>query len=93
MVSYEIDCSPYNESCFVGCEDEDCISEYYYSVVTRHASEIEKLCGQDITNCSEAESCAIGESQCTLSSCIPEQDECDNINEQTNTLINNSNNI
>jgi hypothetical protein len=29
IVMYEGDCDPYTESCFIGCEDDECTEEYY----------------------------------------------------------------
>lgn len=82
MVSYEVDCSPYNSSCFVGCEDDGCESEYYYKLITRQASEIEGLCGQDITDCEAAQSCQATALDCSVSFCSPDIRDCDRINEE-----------
>lgn len=57
MVTYEGDCNPISESCFIGCEDEDCTSKYYYKNIYKHASILYEQCGADITDCTEAQLC------------------------------------
>jgi len=70
-VTYEIDCDPNTTSCFVGCEDEDCTENYYYSYMTRQAKVVENLCGEDITDCEAALSCQTGE-ECYVELCTGE---------------------
>lgn len=81
LVSYEIDCDPNEQSCFVGCEDEECVEQYYFAIVERHATEVESLCGVDITNCEDANSCSVGTS-CRVVYCdqVEGLRECDSIN-------------
>lgn len=74
LVSYEGMCDPINENCFVDCEDEECTSEYYYTVVTRHATEIDNLCGDDITDCEAANICLPGSTECSITHCDLEVD-------------------
>jgi hypothetical protein len=82
MVSYEGECDPEIESCFVDCADDECSEEYYYTEITRHHNEIESLCGEDITDCEAANSCQESE-ECEILYCDPETDEdaCEEINQ------------
>lgn len=74
MVSYEGACDPYTKSCFVGCDDEECSSEYYYTKIYRHARSIEAFCGTDITDCEAANNCQPGEQSCSVNYCDIEAD-------------------
>jgi hypothetical protein len=74
LISYEGECDPYAEDCFVDCEDDECTSEYYYTKVYRHAVTIAELCGEDITDCEAASSCMRGESDCSIVYCDVEVD-------------------
>lgn len=76
-VAYEIDCEPTQNSCFVGCEDDECSEVYYYSVVKRAAKNIFALCGSDITDCVGATTCYQDEKNCSITYCgSSEWDEC-----------------
>jgi hypothetical protein len=77
MVSYEVDCDPFTEDCFIGCEDNQCTEEYFYSTITRHANEIEALCGNDITDCEAAQHCSANNNRCTRITCDSGLDACD----------------
>lgn len=81
LVAYEGECDPETESCFVGCEDDECLEFYYHSVIERKANEIYSLCGPDISECNEAYFCPETESNCSIYYCdaTSSQDECDNI--------------
>lgn len=82
-ISYEIECDPYSENCYVFCEEEDtdCTDPYYYNYVTRHASDIFPLCGNDVTDCEAANYCTEGESLCYVDYCLPDSEECDTLSE------------
>jgi hypothetical protein len=69
IVTYEVDCNPQTNSCFVGCEDENCTQEYYYNLVTRRSTEINLLCGDDITDCEAALTCTSDETACKIEYC------------------------
>lgn len=84
LVSYEVDCNPIQNNCYVGCDNEDCTEEYYYAYITRHNNAVEALCGTDITNCADAQSCSTNESKCSISFCSDET--CDSINTTEPTL-------
>ena len=75
-VSYEGDCDPAFESCYIGCEDDECTEEYYYSYMERHAAELSTICGNDISECDEAYYCPEDESvYCEITFCEPAEDE------------------
>jgi hypothetical protein len=56
-VAYEGECDPYEEDCFIGCDDEECTTEYYYTKVQKHAATVFAQCGEDITDCAAASVC------------------------------------
>jgi len=74
-VGYEGDCDPAVEYCYIGCEDDECTEEYFYSYITRPADELRALCGPDITDCDEAYECKDGDSKCSIEFCDPSYDE------------------
>ena len=78
IVFYEGECDPYENSCFVGCEDEECNEEYFYTKIERHASGIARLCDDDIVDCEFANMCTHEELQCRIEYCS--SDDCDDIN-------------
>lgn len=82
LVSYETDCDPEIDSCFIGCEDNECSEEYYYANIERRAYEIKSICGEDITECDEAYYCPDDSSiECKITYCNPElDDECSDLN-------------
>lgn len=74
IVSYEGECDPYAESCFVGCEDDECSAEYYYSIIERHADEVLKLCGTNVLECEAAFECQENVDLCAITYCDPQAD-------------------
>lgn len=83
MVEYEGECDPATNTCFVGCEDEECTTEYYYSKIQKYAPDIFAQCGADITDCENANVCLDGENKCSITLCDPETDgeECELLDE------------
>lgn len=81
IVSYEGECDPETESCFMYCEDENCTDPSYYTIIERHARELRETCGPDVTTCDQAYSCA-GDDSCRVIYCNPDNEDeiCDNIN-------------
>jgi hypothetical protein len=77
IVYYEGECDPNVQSCFVGCEDDECINEYYYLEVQKYASDLLKVCGNYITDCAEANICLPTDQECTITYCDPEIDDVD----------------
>ena len=79
LVSFEGECDPYSESCYEGCEDEECTEVYYYSIIERHASELSNLCGSDISDCDDAFVCQPAVENCSVTYCdetIDGEDVC-----------------
>lgn len=72
LVEYEGACDPYTESCFVGCENEECVDPYYYTKVTKYASDVEAQCGPDFTACEETSVCLPEDRSCEITFCDPE---------------------
>jgi hypothetical protein len=72
VVAYEGDCDPYTENCFVGCEDDECTENYYYSLVQKYAADVKAQCGTDITDCEDAYKCLPEDGdQCDVTYCNP----------------------
>jgi len=67
-VGYEGYCDPYEQSCFVYCEDEACAEPFYYSWIERHAGTVHAMCGPLVTECEAAYSCA-GDASCSITYC------------------------
>ena len=75
MVSYEGTCNPVNnEKCFVGCEDDACTIEYYYTKMLKYEPDLLAECGKDITDCETANICLPNDSNCSVTYCDPEID-------------------
>jgi hypothetical protein len=75
LVSYEIDCDPSSESCFIGCEDDECTAEYFYALIERRADDIYNLCGPNIVECEAALECSQSSTHCNITYCNPDIDE------------------
>jgi len=73
LISYEGNCDPYTESCFMYCEDDACEDPFYYSIIERNADYIYEMCGPDVTQCEEAYTCD-GDDSCSITYCDPEVD-------------------
>lgn len=82
-VSYEGECDPVTQSCFVGCEDEICAEPYYYARIERTTAEIRSACGPDITDCDYAAACELSDTGCTVTYCSAEtlsfEEECEDM--------------
>ena len=83
MVRYEGPCDQYTESCYIGCEDDECSEQYFYTEITRHANDIYSLCGEDITDCEAANTCSPIDRECSVAYCDLdiERDACETISE------------
>lgn len=68
-VEYEGECDPETESCFEGCEDDECTQTYAYKIMTRHATELRDECGTDITECAAASTCPLIDPTCSIEYC------------------------
>lgn len=74
LVTYEGACDEGTQSCFIGCEDEECTEEYYYSEITKYAADVYEQCGSDITDCEESNVCLASDRECSIEYCDPEID-------------------
>ncbi len=83
-VTYEVECDPYGQSCYVWCEDDVCEEPFYYSYVSRSANDVEQLCGEDITDCELASVCTSTESSCLITYC--DDEECDTLSPEDESL-------
>lgn len=85
LVSYEGDCDPVTQSCFVYCETEECSDPFYYSIIERNADRLSNICGDDVTACAEAYSCS-NDTSCSVYFCdieIDGSDACESIDNNT----------
>lgn len=69
LVSYEGNCDPATESCFIGCEDDECNTEYYYTQMQKYAPDLYAECGADITDCEKASICLSEDRGCLKTYC------------------------
>ncbi len=86
MVGYEADCDQYTETCFIGCEDDACTEEYYYSLIKKYAPNVYAQCGPDITDCQAAQACLSEDAGlCEITYCNPAvdgEDTCETLTEK-----------
>lgn len=78
IVGYEGDCDPVIENCFVGCEDDECTSEYYYTKMQKYEPDLYAECGTDITDCEKANVCLPNDRDCSKTYCDSKtsEEEC-----------------
>lgn len=74
MVGYEGKCDPVTQTCFIGCEGDECAEPYYYSEIEKYAADLYAQCGPDISNCPSAQMCQEGERACSITYCDSEID-------------------
>lgn len=74
IVSYEGNCNPTIEQCFIGCENDECTQEYFYSKIQKYAPDLYNECGKDITDCKQANICLPNDRDCSITYCNPEVD-------------------
>jgi len=72
IVEYEGECDPATESCFEGCEDDECTEHYPYKHMSKYASDLRAECGPDITECEMASVCLPGDEACSVEYCDPD---------------------
>lgn len=80
-VGYEAECNPERESCFLGCEDEECTSTYPYKYIVKHATDIKSACSDTVAECAEAQKCSETDSYCEIEYCTPENEDCFVVND------------
>ena len=86
IVAYEGVCDPVVNDCFIGCEDDECSEEYYYSEVQKYAADLLIQCGKDITNCESANICLpTDDTKCSVTYCnVATGDEaCESVSEDS----------
>jgi|SRR3989338_11679671 len=66
LVGYEGECDPATEECFVGCEDDACAEEYFYTKMIKYAPDLYQECGSDITDCEAASVCLPDDRVCSI---------------------------
>lgn len=74
LVAYEGTCDPAIETCFIGCEDDECTAEYYYSQMVKYAPDLYEECGEDINDCESANVCLSSDRDCSVTYCDPAVD-------------------
>lgn len=83
VVEYEGECDPITESCFVGCADDECLEEYYYTWIHKNAADVFAQCGPDVTDCEEAGICLPTDTGCSITYCSEntslEDEQCENL--------------
>ena len=77
ILYYEGECDPTVKSCFIGCEDDECTKEYFYSKVQKYAPDVIRECGGVVTDCTEANICFPTDKECSITYCDPESDGSD----------------
>lgn len=91
LVSYEAPCDENLNSCFIGCTDESCAETYPYLLIERDANELNKICGEDVSNCPLADSCSlVNDKSCRVTYCeVTTDTKCTvtkNKSDETNTI-------
>lgn len=75
MVGYEGECDPATAVCFIGCENDECTTNYFYTKMQKYEPRLFEQCGDDITDCEEANYClSDNDEKCLTTYCNPEVD-------------------
>ncbi len=69
LVGYEGVCDQAVEKCFIGCEDDACTTEYYYTKMQKYEPDLFTECGVDITDCENANVCLLNDRDCSITFC------------------------
>ncbi len=69
IVFYEGECDPAEHSCFIGCNDDECTEEYFYSKVEKNAHDIYAQCGDSVLDCAASNSCLPSDTSCSIQYC------------------------
>jgi hypothetical protein len=83
-VVHEGSCDPYQEQCYMYCEDEECSDPFYYTNIHREASSLRNICSdKTVTECELAQTCQPFESSCITEYCTDnDSGECESLNYQ-----------
>ncbi len=79
VIMYRVPCNPATEICFSEetCDESSNQCETnYYSSIQRTKSNLESICGTDISTCALAEKCMDGEVNCLITFCNPKEETC-----------------
>ena len=93
IVEYQGVCDPTREKCFIGCEDDACTKESYYSKVQKYAPDLFAECGKDITGCETANKCLPNDRKCSITYCDEIMDGSSVPNEKLSNDMQNNNQI
>lgn len=85
-VGYEGFCDPYESSCYLYCEDDECSDPFYYSWIERNAGMLYAECGDLVTECDAAYECSDSDSSCFISFCDAETEDCTTMTETDELL-------
>lgn len=95
IVYYEGECDPYLNSCFIGCDNDDCTEEYYYKRIEKNASDLLEQCGENILVCDQSNFCLDSDRFCSIEYCDSEiqDNECKSFEfgDEQASLLNDSN--
>jgi len=83
LVGYDATCDPLSHSCYVRCEDDECLEPEYFAFAERYASRLHTLCGDDISQCEAANACGSTEEGCSITFCDEETETCDQVMPET----------
>ena len=78
VVGYQGACDPVTGKCFKSCDDDACTQPYYYSEMRKYEPDLYKECGQDITNCDDANICLPIDRKCSITYCNKTTSDDDN---------------
>ncbi len=69
VVSYNGECDPVTEKCFINCEDDTCSKIDNYSKMQKYEPDLYRECGADITDCKAASECFSADHNCSVTYC------------------------
>lgn len=72
IVEYEGVCDPATGHCFVGCDNDACTEQHFYTKMRKYVPDIYAECGADVTGCAKASVCLPGDRSCSVSYCAPQ---------------------
>lgn len=75
IVEYETNCDPQDSQCFIGT-DTATGEQYFYSLARKHATDLRRQCGVNITDCDLASVCEEGDEDCSITFCTPDAGTC-----------------
>ena len=91
VVGYNGACDPTTGKCFESCNDDACSEKSYYSKIQKYEPDIKKECGEDITNCAQANICLSTDRYCSITYCNENSSDKNNVCQTSTSSINDSN--